>query len=92
LEIIRALAAGQTNRDIAIRFGISEETVKHHLTNMFNKVGVAHRLELALFALSHNLIEVEPQKTEKTIPSKTIPRLREATFGRVNPKDVQRKS
>lgn len=32
-------------------FSISEDTVKHHLTNIFNKLGVANRLELALFAI-----------------------------------------
>ncbi len=37
-------------------FGISEETVKRHLTNIFNKLGVGNRLELALFALNHNLL------------------------------------
>src|SRR2546425_10186568 len=64
LEIVRALSAGETNKDIARRFSISEQTVKHHLTNIFNKVGVSQRLELALFALSHNLMDVDPPQTK----------------------------
>jgi DNA-binding NarL/FixJ family response regulator len=56
LEMIAAILAGFTNIDIAGRFGISEKTVKHHLTNIFDKLGVSNRLELALFALHHNLV------------------------------------
>src|SRR5256885_16456874 len=51
LEMVAAILAGFTNIDIAARFGISEKTVKHHLTNVFDKLGVSNRLELALFAL-----------------------------------------
>ena len=54
--MIAAILAGFTNIDIAARFGISEKTVKHHLTNIFDKLGVSNRLELALFALHHNLV------------------------------------
>jgi two-component system, NarL family, nitrate/nitrite response regulator NarL len=57
LEIVRALGGGETNKEIGRRLSISEQTVKHHLTNIFNKVGVSQRLELALFALSQNLVE-----------------------------------
>jgi hypothetical protein len=40
---------------VAEKFAISKKTVKHHLTNIFNKVGVSNRLELALFAVHHHL-------------------------------------
>ncbi len=59
LEIISTIVAGYTNRDIAEKFTISEQTVKHHLTNIFDKLGVSNRLELALFAVNHRLIEAE---------------------------------
>jgi len=59
LEVIGLIAEGSTNKHIAHSFGISEETVKRHLTNIFNKLGVGNRLELALFALNHNLIAAE---------------------------------
>jgi DNA-binding NarL/FixJ family response regulator len=57
LEIIGTIVAGYPNKDIAKKFVISEDTVKHHLTNIFNKVGVSTRLELALFAVHHKLIK-----------------------------------
>jgi len=57
LEIVGTIVAGYTNKDIAQKFSISEDTVKHHLTNIFDKVGVSTRLELALFAINHNLAE-----------------------------------
>jgi DNA-binding NarL/FixJ family response regulator len=54
-QIVSAVANACQNKDIATQFAISEKTVKHHLTNIFNKVGVSSRLELALFALQHRL-------------------------------------
>ncbi len=54
-EIIAAIAAGETNRDIAGRLSISTQTVKHHLTNIFDKTGISTRLELALLAIRENL-------------------------------------
>jgi two-component system, NarL family, nitrate/nitrite response regulator NarL len=56
LEIVIAIASGYTNRDIAQRFSISEDTVKHHLTNIFDKLGVANRLELAILAIGRGLV------------------------------------
>lgn len=53
LEIMGAVATAHANKDIAAQFSISEKTVKHHLTNIFDKVGVSSRLELALFAFHH---------------------------------------
>ncbi len=55
-DIISAIAAGHSNTEISERFSISQNTVKHHVTNIFDKVGVYNRLELALFAIHHNLI------------------------------------
>jgi DNA-binding NarL/FixJ family response regulator len=56
LDIVAALAAGCSNKEIAKRFAISEGTVKHHLTNIFDKLGLSNRLELVIFALHHRLI------------------------------------
>jgi two-component system, NarL family, nitrate/nitrite response regulator NarL len=55
LEIVALVTEGCGNREIAGRLTISEETVKRHLTHIFDKVGMSTRLELALFALDHNL-------------------------------------
>jgi DNA-binding NarL/FixJ family response regulator len=54
-QIIGALVDGQTNKDIASTLGISEYTVKHHLTSVYDKLGVYNRVELVLFALTHGL-------------------------------------
>ncbi len=56
LDVVSAIVSGFTNREIAQKFSISEQTVKHHLRNIFDKVGVSNRLELALFAINHQLI------------------------------------
>jgi two-component system nitrate/nitrite response regulator NarL len=57
-QIIRGVVEGLNNREIAARLGISEHTAKHHLTQVFNKTGVSSRLELALLATQHGLMEV----------------------------------
>jgi DNA-binding NarL/FixJ family response regulator len=56
LDVVAAIVSGFTNREIAQKFSISEQTVKHHLRNIFDKVGVSNRLELALFAINHQLV------------------------------------
>jgi two-component system nitrate/nitrite response regulator NarL len=55
LEIVSAVVAGYANKEIAEYFKISEDTVKHHLSNIFDKLGVSTRLELALFAVNQGL-------------------------------------
>ncbi|HST10126.1 MAG TPA: response regulator transcription factor [Terriglobales bacterium] len=55
LEIVSAVVAGYSNKEIAEYFKISEDTVKHHLSNIFDKLGVSTRLELALFAVNQGL-------------------------------------
>jgi len=55
MQILTLVVAGRTNKEIAKRFSISEQTVKHHITNIFDKVGAYNRLELALFAIHHGL-------------------------------------
>ena len=56
LEVVGCIVEGCSNRDIAKQFGLSEETVKRHLSNIFDKTGVSTRLELALFAIAHHLV------------------------------------
>jgi two-component system, NarL family, nitrate/nitrite response regulator NarL len=56
-EILGTIVGGLSNKEIAQKFTLSEDTVKHHLTNIFDKVGVSSRLELALFAINNRLIE-----------------------------------
>jgi two-component system, NarL family, nitrate/nitrite response regulator NarL len=53
LEIVSAVVMGYSNKEIAALFQISQDTVKHHLSNIFDKTGVSTRVELALFAVNH---------------------------------------
>jgi two-component system nitrate/nitrite response regulator NarL len=59
LEVVTCIVEGCSNKDIARQYTISEETVKRHLSNIFDKTGVSTRLELALFAISHKLVDIE---------------------------------
>jgi two-component system, NarL family, nitrate/nitrite response regulator NarL len=55
LQLVAGVVSGCGNSEIAQQLQISAKTVKHHLTNIFNKLGVSNRLELALFALHHRI-------------------------------------
>lgn len=54
-EIVDLMVAGYTNADIARQCSISEQTVKHHVSSIYDKLGVYNRVELALFAVNHRL-------------------------------------
>ncbi len=56
-EIVHLVAQGFRNREIAEKLFISEQTVKNHLHNIFDKLGVSDRLELALYAIHHRLTD-----------------------------------
>jgi two-component system nitrate/nitrite response regulator NarL len=59
MQVVAAVADGETNKGIAERFRVSEDTVKHHLSSVFDKVGVSSRLELAVFAFTHGLVMLQ---------------------------------
>jgi len=54
-EIIVLIAQGYKNKEIAEKMFITEQTVKNHLHNVFDKLGVSDRLELALYAIQNSL-------------------------------------
>ena len=56
LEVVRGIVNGETNGEIAARLAITDNTVKRHITNVFNKVGCSSRVELALFAAYHGVL------------------------------------
>jgi two-component system, NarL family, nitrate/nitrite response regulator NarL len=60
IDIIDKIGSGHSNRRVSQEFSISERTVKHHLTNIFHKVGVSSRVELALFAVNQHLTADRP--------------------------------
>ena len=53
--MLRLVASGRTNRDIAVELVISEHTVARHLQNIFAKVGVGTRAAATAFAFEHDL-------------------------------------
>lgn len=54
-QVLNLVVAGCSNKEIAHQFAVSEQTIKHHLTRMFDKVGASNRLELAMVATRHGL-------------------------------------
>ncbi len=56
LEVLALIATGASNKFIASQLRLSEETVKHHVTNIFEKTGQSSRVELALFATHCGLL------------------------------------
>ena len=56
LQVLRLLAAGKTNREIAAALFISEKTVARHVSNIFDKLAVSSRTAAAAWAYQHNLI------------------------------------
>jgi DNA-binding NarL/FixJ family response regulator len=56
LEVLRLVAAGKTNREIAATLIISDHTVRRHLQNIFAKLGVPSRAAATAFAFQHDLI------------------------------------
>ena len=56
MQMVAAIVEGSSNREIAQKFNVREDTVKHHLTSIFSKLEVSTRLELALFAIEHRLV------------------------------------
>jgi DNA-binding NarL/FixJ family response regulator len=56
-EVLSLIGKGLKNRDIAAELNISETTVSHHLTSIFNKLGVSDRLELVIYAYRYGLAQ-----------------------------------
>ena len=54
-QVIALVSAGYTNKDLARKLGITENTAKYHLTHIIDKLGVCNRLELVLFAIDQGL-------------------------------------
>ena len=54
-DLVRALARGLSNRQIAAEFSLSEQTVKNQLTTIYQKLRIGSRLQLAVYAMRHDL-------------------------------------
>jgi two-component system, NarL family, nitrate/nitrite response regulator NarL len=68
-EVLAFVVAGYANKDIARAAAVTEDSIKHHLTRMFNKLGVANRVELAMLATERGLLDppAAPQAIRKPV-------------------------
>lgn len=58
LEVLKLIAVGKTNREIADELNISERTVKNHISSIFKKINVLDRTQAAVFAIKNNLVDI----------------------------------
>ena len=76
LQVISAIVDGAGNKDIGTSLGLSEQTVKNHLSHIFDKLGVSNRLELALYAVHHRLLAGETPgwaRVASPAPARQVP-------------------
>jgi two-component system, NarL family, nitrate/nitrite response regulator NarL len=67
--IVSCVTQGMKNKEIAVRVGTTEQVVKNYLRKVYDKLGVADRLELALYCLSHHVVDgVKPPPIPSSIP------------------------
>jgi DNA-binding NarL/FixJ family response regulator len=57
VQVLRLLAQGRTNREIADALVITEKTAGHHVEHIYAKAGVSTRVGAAIFAMRHDLLE-----------------------------------
>jgi DNA-binding NarL/FixJ family response regulator len=70
--IVSCVTQGMKNKEIAIRVGTTEQVVKNYLRKVYDKLGVADRLELALYCLSHHVVDgVKPPALPSEQPTET---------------------
>src|SRR5262249_18499374 len=62
--IVSCVTQGMKNKEIALRVGTTEQVVKNYLRKVYDKLGVADRLELALYCLNHRVVEGEKKAAE----------------------------
>src|SRR6476646_8372363 len=88
-EILRLVATGATNQQIASQLNISINTVKVHLRNIFGKIGVASRTEATVYAVRSGLVQISEAAV---VPAATVadiaPDEAEPLLGQLNDADV----
>lgn len=69
-DVLRLVAQGESNKRIAVLLGITENTVKKHLSNLMDKVGTENRTQLAVYAMEQGLVDAP---AERPGPGKVAP-------------------
>jgi len=67
LEIVSLLIGGYANKQIADKCAIGQRTVKHHVANIFEKLGVSSRLEAVLFAVQHQIVPTDRSRDPRSL-------------------------
>ena len=72
--IVSCVTQGMKNKEIALRVGTTEQVVKNYLRKVYDKLGVADRLELALYCLNHHVVDntkvpALPSAAQSAVPS-----------------------
>jgi len=71
--IVSCVTQGMKNKEIAIRVGTTEQVVKNYLRKVYDKLGVADRLELALYCLNHHVVDNTKLPPPPSAPSVSAP-------------------
>lgn len=69
--IVSCVTQGMKNKEIALRVGTTEQVVKNYLRKVYDKLGVADRLELALYCLNHRVVDGEAKAKSAQLPNET---------------------
>ncbi|HET9697590.1 MAG TPA: LuxR C-terminal-related transcriptional regulator, partial [Terriglobales bacterium] len=69
LRIIALIVQGYKNKEIASQLGTTEQVIKNYLRNVYDKIGVSDRLELALFTIHHRILAEAAAATTNPAPA-----------------------
>jgi two-component system response regulator DegU len=69
LEVLVQVAAGSRNRDISEALGVSEQTVKNHLSSVFHKLGVPNRTHAVTYATRHGWLALDDMPARRAVPA-----------------------
>jgi DNA-binding NarL/FixJ family response regulator len=64
MQIVALIVQGCKNKDIAMQLNTKEQVIKNYLRNIYDKLGVSDRLELALYCLHHHILKNETKAAE----------------------------
>ena len=76
IEVLRLVGQGKSNKEIAMDLDISVNTVKVHVSNIYQKIGVSSRTEATLFAIENGVVNPALPQEDRPIPSVGLPDVR----------------